>query len=840
MPHAALKLIPGVDAVRTPTLNEAAISSCQMIRFFPDRQGLGLVQKLGGWAKFYSERLDSTIRAIHAWADTNDRSHLAIGTEESLSTLTNGVLTLRSPQIYDADLPANVVTTTGSSLVQITDNDSNFTSYDSVYIETPISVGGAVLAGYYSAIGQLPDSYQVVARNVIGTPILATATAPTDLMTGMVATAAACVGTTATVDFTGNYLVPVGCYVTIAGITPSGYNGRWQVTASTAGGTSTVSFVVPLALGAGTVFGTVAYIGLPGFTTATGEISVSVSLAGHGLSVGSTFPMLVPVTVGGIVIPVGNYLVQSVTSANVFVITGPNAASSIASAVLNNNLARYRYYLGQNAITAALGYGSGGYGYGGYGSGVMFTGGRQVAVTGGASVGVVVTLTFAEAIVIPIGSQLTVAGVAPGTYNSPANGAWVVTASASGSVSYRVPAHIAAPAVGGTITISHWAYTGATDWSLANWGEFLIANPNQQEIFYWSPEGGATDAQVVPNAPLVNEGMFVAMPERQIVAYGSSFTGIQDPLLVRWSDIGNLSSWVATVTNQAGSFRIPKGSKIVAAMQGPQQGLIWTDVALWAMQYINLPLVWSFNEIADGCGGIGRKAMGVMGGTVYWMSQSQFFRLSAGGVEPIMCPVWDVVFQDIDMDFAQNIRCAPNSRFGEISWYYPVIGGEGVPNRYVKYNVALDQWDYGSLTRTAWIDQSVLGPPIGSGNGNFIQQHEISNDADGDAMTAYFQTGYFALSDGDWKVFVDQMWPDMKWGYYGADQIASVRVTFYVADYPGQTPQVHGPYTVTQATEYITPRFRGRLVSIRVSSNDLGSFWRLGNIRYRMSADGRY
>ena len=69
------------------------------------------------------------------------------------------------------------------------------------------------------------------------------------------------------------------------------------------------------------------------------------------------------------------------------------------------------------------------------------------------------------------------------------------------------------------------------------------------------------------------------MPQRQIVAWGSSFTGIQDPLLIRWCDVNDYTTWVATITNQAGSYRVPKGSKIVGCIQGPQQGCICTDLA---------------------------------------------------------------------------------------------------------------------------------------------------------------------------------------------------------------------------------------------------------------------
>ena len=142
---------------------------------------------------------------------------------------------------------------------------------------------------------------------------------------------------------------------------------------------------------------------------------------------------------------------------------------------------------------------------------------------------------------------------------------------------------------------------------------------------------------------------------------------------------------------------------------------------------------------------------------------------------PITCPIWDVIFQDIDMTNADKIRIAPNSRFSEISWYYPTTTSNGEVAKYVKYNTAVGTWDFGSLSRTAWINQSVLGAPIGAGpvgTQNFVYQHEMSPDADGQPMTSSFTTGYSVIAEGEWKSFVDQVWPDMKWGYYGSAQDA--------------------------------------------------------------------
>lgn len=396
---------------------------------------------------------------------------------------------------------------------------------------------------------------------------------------------------------------------------------------------------------------------------------------------------------------------------------------------------------------------------------------------------------------------------------------------------------------------------GTTDWTLDNFGEDLIACPADfivtitefatlrfQPIYIWNPGAPQPTAIAIPQAPPVNDGVFVAMPQRQIVAWGSTQTGIQDPLLINWCDVNNPYQWIALATNQAGSYRIPKGSRIVGCLQAPQLAFVWTDIDVWSMQYIGPPLVYSFNQIGTGCGLIGRKAAACFNGAPYWMSYSQFYTYAADGVQPIPCPVWDVVFQNINTSALalSKIRTAVNSRFGEIAWYYCSAGSNEVDS-YVKLNVYLGLWDYGSLARSAWIDQSVLGPPIGADpNSLYLYQHETSNDADGTAMMPFFQTGYGAIAEGDFKAFVDLVWPDMRWGMWDAAQNATVSISFYCADYPGDTPTIYGPYTVTQATQFFNTRLRARLMAVRISSSDLGTFWRIGALRYRWAQDGRF
>lgn len=671
MPHVSVKLIPGVNAEQTPALNTAGISTSNLVRFRD-----GLVEKLGGWQKFYSGQTPTPIRALLGWQDLNNVAYLAIGATGSLSYVTGGNGNDITPQTLVEDVSPDFDTTNGSSVVVVNDTGSDVNIYDTVFFATQVSVGGIILQGAYPITASLGvDSYSITAAD----------------------------DATATV---------------------------------TAGGT------------------------VPVFDTTAGLFTVEVTLADHGKSVGDTFPILVSTTVGGLTL-LGLYTVTSVTSSSVFVINTPVEASTTATVSMNGGNGRLIYYIAVGPPPPGTGYGILGYGEGGYGTGTP------------------------------------------------------------------QPAH-----TGNPIT--------ATDWTLDNWGQVLLACPSGGPIYQWSPDAGFRTATMVSTAPTANGGIFIAMPQQILVAWAAATLNVSDPLLVRWSTVGDYSEWTVSAVTQAGSYRIPRGSKIIGGIQGPQQALIWTDLAVWAMQYVGAPFIFGFNEIGTGCGLIGSKAMANLGAATYWMSQKAFFVLqSGGGVREVPCSVWDVVFQNLDTANVSKIRAAANSQFNEVTWYYPPIGGNGEPTAYVKYNAGLRIWDYGTLDRTAWIDQSVLGSPIGSGTDGYVYQHETSPDANTEAMNPVMQTGYFALSEGLDLPFVDWILPDFKFGYFGADQDATVLMTFYVVDYPGDTPRTYGPYAVTLSTPYINTRFRGRLVATRIESQDFGSFWRIGNIRFRVAPDGR-
>ena len=390
-----------------------------------------------------------------------------------------------------------------------------------------------------------------------------------------------------------------------------------------------------------------------------------------------------------------------------------------------------------------------------------------------------------------------------------------------------------------------------TDWTSDNWGQLILGCPANGGIYYFDPTGGYTNMSLVSSGPLFNSGIFVSTSEQILITFGSTIAeqiGIQqDPMLVQWSDSGDFISataWTPLDSNFAGNFRIPIGSEIRAGTSGPaNQNLIWTDLDLWAMNFIGQPDVFGFTQIGAGAGAAGRHAVQKLRGGVYWMGTSNFFAYDGGGVRVVPCPVWDAVFQNFNTAYRQNVRAMPNTPFNEVGFLYPSnasVSGEN--DSYVKFNITepSQPWDYGLLARSAWIDQSVLGTPIAATPSGVVYSQENGPDADGQPLVSSYTTSYFYLSEGEEFVSVDKFYPDFIWDTYPRTGTSvQMHVTFNVVNYPGDTPRTFGPYTFSQSTEYIDLRFRGRQVSMTFQSADTGSFWRNGKNRFRFSTTGR-
>lgn len=373
-------------------------------------------------------------------------------------------------------------------------------------------------------------------------------------------------------------------------------------------------------------------------------------------------------------------------------------------------------------------------------------------------------------------------------------------------------------------------------WFIDNWGEYMLACPRGGGIYQWQPASGtSTRAAALANAPTQNNGMLVALPQQQVIAFGTNQgVSAQDPMLVAWSDVGDNTDWTASTTNQAGTYRLPRGSKIVGAVGSPLAILLWTNEGLWLMQYVGLPFVYSFTQVGFGCGLIAPKAAASTPFGVFWMEQDVNFFGYNGSVEPIECTVRDEIFGNINLAQLDKVFAALDSQFNEVWWFYPSLASTEIDS-YVKYNYAERLWDYGKLTRTAWEDHENFPNPMATDANGFLYNHETGVDADGAPMDSWAQTGYLALSEGEDMMMLERIIPDLN-SFAGSVQLSALAVTYPESDTPVQS----GPFAITAGvTPYQTVRARGRGIALKLESNVLGGNFRLGALRARIQTAGK-
>jgi hypothetical protein len=395
-------------------------------------------------------------------------------------------------------------------------------------------------------------------------------------------------------------------------------------------------------------------------------------------------------------------------------------------------------------------------------------------------------------------------------------------------------------------------------WSHDNFGEDLIINVRDGDIFYWDKTNGLSTRAVelaslagANKVPVIAKQILVSDRDRHVIAFGcdsETDPGVQDPLLIRFSDQENILEWQSLVTNTAGDLRIGSGSEIVTALETRQQVLVFTDVSLHAMQYLGPPFTFGINEISTNITIAGPLAAIAVEDNVFWMGAEEFY-VYGGAVQRLPCSVRDYVFTDINSDQLQKVTASTNTAFSEVTWFYP-SSSSTENDRYVTYNYQQKIWYYGTLGRTCWLDRGVNSDPIAAGSDHYLYLQEIGFDdgstSPASAISSYIESSQMDLGEGEQFVFMKRLIPDMTFRD-SSNPTPSAVMTLKVRNFPG------GNYTntnngsvaktasvpVEQFTDQIFVRLRGRSFAFRIETDDTGVGWRLGSPRVEVRPDGR-
>lgn len=392
-------------------------------------------------------------------------------------------------------------------------------------------------------------------------------------------------------------------------------------------------------------------------------------------------------------------------------------------------------------------------------------------------------------------------------------------------------------------------------WGNQNFGEDLVFNPRGGGLYYWDASGGfnqrgfllstlmgASNVPALVNQILITESRF-------LLTFGCTPLGSTtlDPMLIRWSDQELIQDFTPVPTNLAGDLRLSIGSQIITAVQTRQEILVFTDSALYSLQF-NEEVGFTQSLVSDNISIAGPNAVTVTNNTVFWMGLGKFYVYS-GRSESLESTVDQYVFENFNINQAFQVCSGVNEEFNEVWWFYPST--QAMTNDlYVVYNYVDNGWTIGSMPRTAWLGSSMRKRPIAAFN-NRLYEHELGND-DGStvpatALNAYIESADFGIGEGENFAFVWRIIPDMS---FNRSQAASPTAMLTVkprvasgAPYrsEGSDPLVTRSATVPveQYTEQVYVRLRGRQMKLRIESSTLGTAWRLGTPRLDIKVSGR-
>jgi len=591
------------------------------------------------------------------------------------------------------------------------------------------------------------------------------------------------------------------------------------------------------------------------FTTVNLSTTVTVTDVAHGALTGDYVTFSNVATVGGL--NLNNEYAIVYVDVDTYRITASTAATSSATGGGTTVQAVYQINVGQEFEIPLTGWGAGAWGAGTWGYGGTSTSALRLWSQN----------NFGEDLIMgyrgsPIYYWDASFGLSPATFTVTIASPAVVTASISllnnTPVILTNSGYPSALPTGLSVGTTYYvkSSTGTTfNLSLTPGGSAINTSGSQSGTHYILPNAiNITSLSGSSDAPIVQNFIYVSDVSRFVFAFGCNDYGssVQSPMLIRWSDQESLVNWTPSATNQAGSVTLSHGSSIVTSIQTRQEILVWTDSAIYSMQYIGPPVVWSSQLMGDNISILGQNAAAQASGVVYWMGVDKFYSYD-GRLQTLNCDLRRYVYQDINLGQNQQVFASTNEGFNEVWWFYCSTGSQSV-DRYVIYNYVEKVWYYGTMARTAWLDSGLRDYPVAATYSNNLvnQEYGLDDNITGTptGINAYISSSEFDIDDGDRFGFVWRMLPDLTFSGSDASPTPEVVYTLYPMQNSGSgtgtavtgtVDKLTGAqYTVTEGfTGQINTRVRGRQLILKVASSNLGTTWQLGSTRIDIRPDGR-
>ena len=385
-----------------------------------------------------------------------------------------------------------------------------------------------------------------------------------------------------------------------------------------------------------------------------------------------------------------------------------------------------------------------------------------------------------------------------------------------------------------------------TQWSLDNWGDDVVANRSGSNIFYFNSDASTIPirATSITTSPISVNSIVVSPNDRHLIALGANeysasatVSGTFNPMLVRWSDQDDRTNWVPSVSSTSGEVVLTDGTRIIGGVRSKNGINIWTDNSLWLMQFAGPPFTFKFTQAGTNCGMIGPHAGIDYNGITYWMGYDNFYKFD-GQVRTLDCTVRRYIFDRLAIKYKDKVFTGINSEFKEIIWLYASTdSGVSDCDSYVIYSPENDYWVYGDVIFTTFSDKEVFGNTITTGatvSSNYIYNNEPSGifTANNSVLTSFIESADFDVDDGNAILFMDKLIPDFDLS------TGKIKVKLITKKYPESTETVTKEFFVTETTQKVNLRARGRQAKIRVSCSSQNASWQWGSVRIGIQGDG--
>jgi len=798
MPLQKLLLKPGVNRENTRYTNEGGWYESDKVRF---RQGTP--EKIGGWQRISANTFLGICRSLWNWVTLAGQNLLGVGTSSKFYIENGGayydITPIRVEDTLTNPFTTNTATNSGGYTTVTVTATPGFAAGDYVTFYGGTAVGGVTVSGEYKLTFLSSSTYSI---SVLGTASSSTTGGGTVYAVYQITTGSA------------TYVPSDGWGASTWGTPPvvalPSTVGTWGYGRTVSPAAAGIRIWNQVNWGQNLVYGP---RGFPLYywdaTTGYQDVAITMTIASPCVVTSSSvvFADLTPITfttTGALptgLLPGTTYYVKYLSSSTFNLATSATASGTLSGV----------------AITGTAG---------------QFS-------------------CAASSLALAVGQSITISGTYGGTgsisgYTNPTT-YYIITTNSSTTFT------LSTTAGGSGVTTTAGTPTGLT-YTLSTTINTSGTQSGTQAI---SPRGVLLSSLAGSDGycPLYQNTFTVSDASRFLLVFGTNDYGstVLDPMLIRWSDQESLTTWLPSITNQAGSVRLSHGSEIVTTLQSRQEILVWTDSSLYSLQYLGPPYVWSSQILADNISIIGPNAAAMASGISYWMGVDKFYKYD-GRVQTLRCDLRQYIYSDINLQQSDQVFSSTNEGFNEV-WFFYCSSGSNTIDKYVVYNYTEDLWQYGTMGRTAWLDTGLRNYPLAATYSYNIVQHEYGVDDNETATTlpiaASIVSSQYDIGDGHNFAFVYRMIPDLT--FRGSTGGTTPAVTMYLqglnssgsgitqsgnagVTYSGTAPSV---INVDEYTGQVYIRIRGRQMQMQITSNTLGTQWQLGAPRIDIRPDGR-